>query len=101
MAEEVEVSTETVPQNPDDDDNEDDADDEEDDEEVDEEVAWRLKTLSGMRKQLFRYLYTETYERDFIDLLCTLFLKRDLKFNLFYCFSDCCHEVAGTYNCFY
>ena len=61
----------------------------------------RLKTLSGTRKQLFRYLYTETYERDFIDLLCMLFLKRDLKFNLFYCFSDCCHEVAGTYNCFY
>ena len=61
----------------------------------------RLKTLSGTRKQLFRYLYTETYERDFLDLLCTLFLKRDLKFNLFYCFSDCCHEVASTYNFFY
>ena len=40
MAEEVEVSTETVPQNPDDDDNEeDDDDDEEADEEADEEVA--------------------------------------------------------------
>ena len=47
MAEEVEVSTETVPQNPDDDDNEDDADDEEDDEEVDEEVEdpeWHEET---------------------------------------------------------
>ena len=38
MAEEVEVSTETVPQNPDDDNEEDDDDDEEDDEEADEEV---------------------------------------------------------------
>ena len=52
----VEISTETNAENPDNDDDE----GEEDDEEADRKLMRRLKTLSGTRKQLFRYLYTET-----------------------------------------